>query len=46
VLTLTFADRLRYKWKEGFRTANLTMPFNVLTGILSGEEEMARRTGR
>ena len=42
VLKLTFAERLRYKCKEGFRTASLSLPFNIITQILSDEKEMAR----
>lgn len=45
VLKLTFSERLAYKCKEGFRTASLSMPFNILAGILSGKMEMARPTG-
>ena len=45
VLKLTFADRLRYKRGEGFRTANLSLPFKVLDGFLSGENGMARPKG-
>jgi site-specific DNA recombinase len=43
VLKLTFTERLRYKCKEGFRTASLSLPFNVMTGLLVGEREMAPR---
>ena len=45
VLKLTFSERLAYKCKEGFRTAQLSMPFNILAGILSGKMEMVRPTG-
>ncbi len=45
VLKLTFADRLRYKRGEGFRTANLTLPFKVLADVFSGEMGMARPKG-
>ena len=44
VLKLTFADRLRYKRGEGFRTANLSLPFKVLASFLSGEKVMAHPT--
>ena len=36
VLKLAFADRLAYARNEGFRTANLALPFNVLGGFSSG----------
>ena len=42
VLKLAFAERLRYKRNEGFRTANLSLPFKVLGSFLGGESEMAR----
>jgi site-specific DNA recombinase len=45
VLKLTFADRLRYMRNEGFRTAKLSLPFNVMGGILGGENKMARPKG-
>ena len=45
VLKLTFSERLAYKCKEGFRAATLSMPFNVLEGLLSGDGEMAHPTG-
>lgn len=41
VLKLTFARRLAYSRNEGFRTANLSMPFNVLGGISGSENRMA-----
>ena len=44
VLKLTFADRLRYKRGEGFRTANLSLPFRVLDSFLRGENGMAHPT--
>jgi len=44
VLKLTFADQLRYKRGEGFRTANLALPFKVLGDFLSGEKELAHPT--
>ena len=44
VLKLTFADRLRYKRGEGFRTANLTLPFKVLADFATGEMGMAHPT--
>ncbi|EKF40206.1 resolvase-like protein [Nitratireductor indicus C115] len=45
VLKLAFADRLRYTRKDGFRTANLTLPFKVLGAFRCGENEMARPKG-
>ena len=42
VLKLTFAERLRYKRNEGFRTANLSLPFKVLGDFLGANSEMAR----
>ncbi len=45
VLKLTFADRLRYMRNEGFRTAKLSLPFNVMGGILGSENQMAHPTG-
>jgi hypothetical protein len=44
VLKLTFADRLRYKRNEGFRTGDLALPFKVLTQIYGEKREMARLT--
>ncbi|WP_238309330.1 hypothetical protein [Methylobacterium organophilum] len=43
VLKLTFADRLRYKRGEGFRTANLTLPFKVLADVLAVKREWRTR---
>ena len=37
MLKLAFVDRLRYARAEGFRTANLSSPFNVLSAF-SGEK--------
>ncbi len=45
VLKLTFADRLRYKRNEGFRTADLSLPFNMISGIFGGKNEMVHPTG-
>lgn len=45
VLKLTFADRLHYMRNEGFRTASLSLPFNVLGKICGMESEMAPRRG-
>ncbi|MCB1381104.1 MAG: recombinase family protein, partial [Alphaproteobacteria bacterium] len=45
VLKLAFADRLSYSRSEGFRTANMTLPFKVLGTFLGDENEMAHPTG-
>ena len=45
VLKLTFADHLRYLRGEGFRTASLSLPFNVLGGMSGGDVQMARPRG-
>ena len=45
VLKLTFAERLSYKRNEGFRTANLSLPFRMLAGFLPGQNEVARPAG-
>jgi site-specific DNA recombinase len=42
VLKLMFANRLQYARKEGFRTANLALPFKVLGDLNTGFSEMAR----
>ena len=42
VLKLAFAQRLAYQRVEGFRTADLSLPFRVLTQICGSEKEMAR----
>ena len=44
VLRLTFSERLRYSRKEGFRTANLSLPFKVLGEISDEKNKMARPT--
>lgn len=44
VLKLAFASRLEYRRGEGFRTANLSLPFKVLSQICGDEEKMARPT--
>ena len=44
VLKLAFADRLSYSRSEGFRTANLTLPFKALANFSIGEARMARPT--
>ena len=45
VLKLSFADRLRYSRENGFRTANLSLPFKVLGALAGGESKMARPKG-
>lgn len=45
VVKLAFADRLSYARNEGFRTANLALPFKVLGAFRDGESKMARPTG-
>ena len=45
VLKLTFTDQLRYKRGEGFRTANLSLPFKVLGDVSAHKKEMARPKG-
>lgn len=45
VLKLTFADRLRYTRNQGFRTADLSLPFKVFGGFEGGENKMAHPTG-
>jgi len=40
VLKLTFSDQLSYHRDEGFRTANLSLPFKLLGGVLGGKNEM------
>ena len=45
VLKLAFAKRLEYKRNEGFRTANLSLPFKALTQVFGDKMEMARPKG-
>ncbi len=45
VLKLAFARRLEYRRGEGFRTAELSLPFKVLRQITGVENEMARPKG-
>ena len=45
VLKLTFADRLAYVRNEGFRTANLALPFKALGEICSGKIKVASPRG-
>lgn len=42
VLKLAFAKRLEYRRGEGFRTADLALPFKLLDRFRGGESEMAR----
>lgn len=44
VLKLAFAKRLEYRRNEGFRTANLSLPFKLLDTISGSDLEMAHRT--
>src|SRR5574338_397185 len=45
VLKLTFADGLAYVRNEGFRTANLSLPFKTLADLSSSKSKMARPAG-
>lgn len=45
VLKLVFADRLTYVRNEGFRTANLALPFKALVDFSEGGKEMVPRRG-
>lgn len=45
VLKLAFATRLEYRRGEGFRTAELSLPFKVLNQICGDKKEMARPKG-
>ena len=45
VLKLAFVDRLRYSRENGFRTANLALPFKVL-GAFDGCDGKMARSGR
>lgn len=45
VLKLAFAERLVYSRNEGFRTAQLSMPFKMLCSDFGAENKMARRPG-
>ena len=45
VLKLTFADRLSYCRRSGFRTPETTLPFKVLGYFREGESVMAERVG-
>ncbi|MCP5400661.1 MAG: recombinase, partial [Sphingomonas sp.] len=45
VLKLTFADRLSYCRKSGFRTPEMTLPFKALVSFREGENVMAEREG-
>ena len=46
VLKLAFADRLRYTRREGFRTADLSLPFKAMAMISGAKEGMAGRSRR
>ena len=45
VLKLAFAKRLQYRRGEGFRTADLSLPFKMLDKISGDDLEMARPKG-
>ena len=45
VLKLTFADRLSYCRKLGFRTPEMTLPFKALLSFHDGQSGMADRVG-
>ena len=45
VLKLTFADQLRYRRNEGFRTADLSLPFKALMSLGGSEKRMVRPSG-
>ena len=45
VLRLVFADKLPYQRNEGYRTAQIALPFRVLEGFKGGNSEMVRPTG-
>jgi hypothetical protein len=45
VLKRVFAERLRYGRENGFRTADLSLPFRLLGAFGAGEKEMARPAG-
>jgi site-specific DNA recombinase len=45
VLRLTFAERLRYCAKSGFRTPKTTFPFSILSDLRAAFEQLAERLG-
>lgn len=45
VLKLAFAERLVYSRENGFRTAQLSMPFKMLNGDFGAKNEMVHPTG-
>ena len=45
VLKLAFADRLKYTRENGFRTADLSLPFKVLGAFAGSKSQMARPKG-
>ncbi len=45
VVKLAFLDRLEYVRGEGYRTADLSLPFKVLRDLEEGKKEMARPRG-
>ena len=44
-LRLVFADKIPYHPKEGYRTAEIALPFRVLSDFERGKSEMVRPTG-
>lgn len=46
VLKLVFADRLPYVRGEGYRTAEISLPFKLLGSLNMTEKEMVPRAGR
>ena len=45
VLRLVFADKLPYQRNEGYRTAQIALPFRVLNDFKGGKSGMVRPTG-
>jgi site-specific DNA recombinase len=45
VLKLTLASHIEYDWKNGVRTAELSIPFKVLLGKCDPKNELADRVG-
>ena len=45
VLKLVFADKLAYVKNEGYRTAQISMPFKLLGDMRASKKEMVPRDG-
>ncbi|WP_374654669.1 recombinase family protein [Phenylobacterium sp.] len=45
VLRLMFSERLRYSRTEGYRTANLSLPFNLLGGVSGAKSALVGPVG-